>query len=195
MRAKLFTRMARFKTPQQKKKESYAHDQVEGGEYPHADRKNRPRVKALGQRQLRRRSKQLITSQPAEVLQLPERPLWTWQKSGVRLPEHLKRTKRHRIEREAHNLFRKGYDPATHARFRRVMQSWMEGATEQSASLAEFYLGVLSHFPGERKDPPSGQAWLPQRRDFLRQFFSEEPELKSRFQSWIAALKRTAKSG
>ena len=187
--------MARFKTPQQKKKDSYAHDQVEGGEYPHADRKNRPRAKALGQRQFRHQTKQLIASQPEEVLQLPERPLWTWGKSGVRLPEHLKRTKRHRIEREAHNLFRRGYDSATHARFRRVVQSWMEGASEQSESLAEFYLGVLGQFPSELEGPPYGQGWLPQRRDFLRQFFSKEPELKRRFQNWIAALKRTAKSG
>jgi len=72
--------MPRFKTPQQKKKDSYAHNRVKGGEYPHADRKNRPRVKAFGQRELRRISKQLATS-------------------GVRLPEHLESTQRQRIER------------------------------------------------------------------------------------------------
>jgi hypothetical protein len=84
--------MARFKTPQEKKEDSYTHDRVEGGEYPHADRKNRPRVKAFGQRQLRRISKQLVARQPEEVLQLPGRPLWTWQQTGVRLPEHLEST-------------------------------------------------------------------------------------------------------
>src|SRR5438067_859261 len=98
--------MARFKTPQQKKKNSYAHDRVEGGEYPHADRKNRPRVKARGQWQLRRVSKQLLAWQAEEVLQLPERSRRTWGKSGVRLREHLESTLRHRIEREAHNIFR-----------------------------------------------------------------------------------------
>ena len=41
--------MGRFKTPQLKKLESYAHDRTEGSEYPHADRRNRPIVKALGQ--------------------------------------------------------------------------------------------------------------------------------------------------
>src|SRR5271170_6522420 len=120
--------MARLKTPQQKKMDSYAHDRVEGGEYPHADRKNRPRVKAFGQRKLRRISKQLLAWQPEEVLQLPERPRWTWQKSSIRLPEHLESTQRQRIEREAHNIFRRGYSPATHAGFRRVLQSWMKGS-------------------------------------------------------------------
>jgi hypothetical protein len=71
----------------------------------------------------------------------------------------------------------------------------MEGGSEHSASLAEFYLGVFTQFPTELKGPPYGQGWLPQRRDFLRQFFSKEPELKRRFQNWIAALKKTARSG
>jgi hypothetical protein len=88
--------MARPKTPQQKKEDSYAHDRVEGGEYPPADRKNRPRVKALVQRELRRISKQLLASQPEDVLQLAQRPRWTWRKSNVRLPEHLESTQRHR---------------------------------------------------------------------------------------------------
>ena len=81
VRAKLFTRMARVKTPQQKKKDSYAHDRVEGGEYPHADRKNRPRVKAFGQRELRRISKATACpARPKRCLQLPDRPRWTWHK-------------------------------------------------------------------------------------------------------------------
>jgi hypothetical protein len=185
--------MARPKTPQQKKKDSYAHDRVEGGEYPHADRKNRPRVKAFGQRRLRRISKQLLAWQPEEVLQLPERSLWTWQKTGVRLPEHLESTHRQRIEREAHNIFRRGYGPATHARFRRVLQSWMKGGSEQSSSLAEFYYGVFNQFPDEPEGPPYGQGWLPQRRHFLGRFFSKEPALKRRFQNWITGLTRTAK--
>ena len=167
---RLFTRMARVKTPQQKKKESYARDRVEGGEYPHADRKNRPRVKALGQRQLGRTSRQMLASQPEDVLQLPERSGGVWRKSGVRLSEHLQSTRRDRIEREAHNIFRRGYGPATHARFRRVVQSWMNGGSEQSASLAEFYSGVVNQFP----DDPQGsdcRGSLFERHYFLRQFF------------------------
>ncbi len=194
-RVKLFTRMARLKTPQQKKKESYAHDRVEGGEYPHADRKNRPRIKALGQRQLRRTSRQMLSSQPEEVLQLSGRSHWTWLKSGVRLQEHLESTQKHRIEREAHNIFRRGYNPATHARFRRVMQSWLKGGSEQSALLAEFYSRVINQFPDEGQGPSYGQGWLPERRYFLKRFFSKEPELKRSFQSWIDQLKRTANPG
>jgi hypothetical protein len=179
--------MSRLKTPQQKKKESYAHDRVEGGEYPHADRKNRPRVKARGQREFRRTAKQLLTSQPEAVLQLPQvRIRRTWLKRGVPLPKHLEATQRHRIEREAWNLFRKGYGPATHARFRRVLQSWMQGNTEQSSSLAEFYFGILNQFPDELP----GQEWYALHRGFLRNFFSSEPELKRDFQNWIAVVKK-----
>lgn len=192
-RAKLFTRMARLKTPQQKKKESYEHDRVEGGEYPHADRKNRPRVKAFGQRELRRISKQLLAWKPEEVLQLPTRARWTWQKSGIRLPEHLEATKRQRIEREAHNIFRRGYSPATHARFRSVLQSWISGSSEYSSSVARFYLSVLN-LADKLHPPVYGPGSLHQRRDFLRQFFAKEPGLERDFQNWAHNLKRTAES-
>ncbi len=191
VRAKLFTRMARVKTPQQKKKDSYAHDRVEGGEYPHADRKNRPRVKAFGQRELRRISKQLLARQAEEVLQLPDRPRWTWHKSSVRLPEHLESTQRQRIEREAHNIFRRGYTPATHARFRRVLQSWMRGSSEHSSSVAQFSMSVLS-LADPLHPPVYGPGSLYQRRDFLREFFVKEPGLKRDFQKWVHNLKRTA---
>jgi hypothetical protein len=186
--------MARLKTPQQKKKDSYAHDRVEGGEYPHADRKNRPRVKAFGQRELRRISKQLLAWQPEEVLQLPERPRWTWQKSSVRLPEHLESTQRQRIEREAHSIFRRGYSPAKHARFRRVLQSWMKGGSEHSTSVVQFYMSVLN-LVDKLHPPVYGPGSLHQRRDFLRQFFAKEPGLKQEFQNWVQSLKRTAESG
>jgi hypothetical protein len=130
--------MARVKTPQQKKQESYAHDRADGGDHPHADRKNRPQFKARTKRQLRRTAKQMLASQPEEVLQLQERPKRTWQKTGVPLSEHLTATQKKQIEREAHNIFRKGYGPATHARFRRVLESWMKGESENSSALDGF---------------------------------------------------------
>jgi hypothetical protein len=182
--------MSRLKTPQQKKQASYAHDRVEGGEYPHADRKNRPRLKALAQRQHRRTAKQVLASKPDEVLQLQERPQLRWAKNAVRLSEHLIETQRQRIEREAHNIFRKGYGPATHARFRRVVQSWMKGGSEQSASLADFYRAVIN--PDDDGRPPNGRVRLSKRRYFLRQFFSREPKLKSSFDDWMASFRRTA---
>jgi hypothetical protein len=66
----------------------------------------------------------------------------------------------------------------------------MEGGSDQSASLAEFYHGVSHQFPDESEG--HDQRWLAERRDFLRRFFSKEPELKRSFESWIADLKRTA---
>ncbi len=178
--------MAGFRTPQQKKEQSYERDRVDRGEYPHADRKNRPRVKAAGWQQVRRASRQLLASQPEEVLQMPSRPRVTWRDRGIRLSEHVASTQRLRIEREAHNLFRRGYGPATHARFRRVVESWLKGGSEQSAALAEFYSSVLNRFPGE----PQGDCIprdLTERRYFLLSFFAKEPELKRRFQKWIAS--------
>ncbi len=180
--------MVRSKTPQQKKKESYASDRVEGGEYPHADRRNRPRTKAQGQRQLRRVSKQLLTTEPEETLQLPNRTRLGWCKSSVGLPEHLERTKRNRIEREAHNIFRKGYSTITHARFRDVVNTWMNGVSPQTALLADFYHNVLNGFPDEAQGTPYGQGWLPQRREFLRRFFDQEPDLRRSFEEWIGKL-------
>jgi hypothetical protein len=183
--------MGRAKTPQQKKQESYAHDRIEGAEYPHSARRNRPRVKAFGQREIRHIAKQLLSSQPEEVLQLPARTRWRPMKSAVPLPEHLESTRRQRIEREAHNLFRKGYSPATHARFRRVIESWIQGGSEQSASLAEFYVSVLNAFPGETWGS-DGRSMAP-RRDFLNQFFDREPALKRSFQQWISTLRSVKK--
>jgi len=141
--------MARSKAPQQKKRESYAHDRVPGGEYPHADRKNRPLVKAIRKRKLRRTSNQMLSSVPEDILQLPKRPRRTWQKTSMSLPEYIRSVEQNRVERTAHNLFRRGYNPATHARFRRVIESWMEGDSAKSAALAAFHCGVLNGFPDE----------------------------------------------
>jgi len=179
--------MSRLKTPQEKKQASYAHDRVEGGEYPHADRKNRPRLKALAQRQHRRTTKQMIASKPDEVLQLQERPRLKWIKNSLRLSKHLIETQTRRIEREAHNIFRRGYGPATHARFRRVIQSWMRGGSEQSASLADLYRAIIN--PDEDALPPNERVRLSKRRYFLRLFFNREPELKSCFENWIASFR------
>jgi hypothetical protein len=134
----------------------------------------------------------LLVWQPEEVLQLPERPRWYWGKSGVRLPEHLESTQRQRIEREAHNIFRAGYCPSTHARFRRVLQSWIKSSSEHSSSVAQFYISVLNLedkiHPPVRGFPGS----LHQRRDFLGQFFAKEPGLKRDFRNCVHNLKRIA---
>jgi hypothetical protein len=185
--------MGRFKTPQQKKTESFKHDRVENGEYPHADRRNRPLTKALWRRKLRRTSKQLLSYVPEEVLQLPKRPERTWQKTSEGLPEYLERTERNRIERTAQNLFRRGYGPAAHARFRRVVESWMEGSSTKSATLADFYCGVLNGFADEF-DHLRCHGRLSERRYFVAEFFRKEPELKRRFESWISALHGPPKS-
>jgi hypothetical protein len=168
------------KTPQQKKQESYANDRVDNGKYPHADRKNRPQVKASVQRELRRTAKQLLTSQPEDVLQLPEiRTKREWRKTSVPLPHHLADTRQQRIERESHNLFRRGYGVATHARFRHVLCSWMMGRSEDSAALARFYSGILNGFSDElHRDYRKHSS-------FLYQFFQTEPELKREFEEWI----------
>jgi hypothetical protein len=189
--------MGRFKTPQRKKKESYAHDRMEGGEYPHADRRNRPQVKAQGNRQLRRRANQLLAAEPGEIVQLPRRMNRDWLKSSQRLPDYLERTKINHITREANNIFRRGYSYATHTRFRRVLKTWMNGDTQYSSALADYYHGLLNGFPQELhaasiladKWSWGGYLRLSERRRFLKRFFSVEPDLKHQFQNWIESLR------
>jgi hypothetical protein len=123
------------------------------------------------------------------VLQLPqERTKRTWRKSGTALPEHLKDTQRHRLEREAHNLFRKGYNATTHKRFRLVLESWMQGKTAQSSRLADLYYGILNQFPDE---VPGTFEPFDSRRTFLTKFFSSEPDLKHDFENWLAAVRQS----
>jgi hypothetical protein len=188
----LISVMARVKTPQQKKQESYAHDRADGPEYPHAERKNRPRFKARTKRQLRRSAKQTLASQPEEILQLQERPKRTWHKTGVPLSAHLIATQKKRIQREAHNIFRKGYGPATHARFRRlVVESWMKGESEHASALADLYRKLLNP-DDEGIQAFFGPEYSYERGYFLRQFFIREPVLKRDFDTWIASFRRTA---
>jgi hypothetical protein len=177
---------SRAKTPQQKKHESYANDRVEGGEYAHADRKNRPRVKARGQRQLRRASKQQIKIQDPEELQLASRASTRWLNSTVGLAEHLTQTNLRRVWRESHNLFRQGYGPNTHARFRAVIESWMAGATGHSVTLAEFYAEQLAVISGDDRSTARG---IRRHTEFLSQFFANEPQLLIRFEKWISNLR------
>ena len=176
--------MARVKTPQQKKQQSYAHDRVDAAEYPHGNRRNRPRFKARAKRQLRRAAKQMLASQSEEVLQLQERPKRTWQKTGVPLSEHLTATQKKRIDCEAHNIFRRGYGPATHARFRHVLESWMKGESEYSSALADLYRKLLNP-DDEGIRAFFGSEYSYERGYFLRQFFSREPALKRDFDEWI----------
>ncbi|HXS95593.1 MAG TPA: hypothetical protein VN736_13400 [Candidatus Limnocylindrales bacterium] len=184
--------MARAKTPQQKKQDSYAHDRADGAEYPHAERKNRPRFKARTKRQLRRAAKQMLASQPEDVLQLQERPKRKWHKTGVALSEHLIDTQKKRIELEAHNIFRKGYGPATHARFRRVVESWMKGESEHSSALADLYRKLLNP-DDEGIQAFFGPEYSWERGYFIRQFFSREPALKRTFDGWLASFRRHSK--
>ncbi len=133
----------------------------------------------------------MLASQPEEVLQLQERPKWGWQKTGVRLPEHLTATLKNRIEREAHNIFRRGYGPATHARFRRVLNCWMSSASDHSSALADLYRKILNP-DAEGGYRFSGPNRIDERRYFLTQFFRRDPALKSAFKKWMASLREPA---
>jgi len=133
----------------------------------------------------------MLASQPEEVLQLQERPKRKWRKTGVPLSERLMATRKKRIEREAHNIFRKGYGPATHARFRRVVESWMKGESEHSSALADLYRKLLNP-DDEGIQAFFGPEYSYERGYFLRKFFSREPALQRDFDEWIASIGRTA---
>jgi hypothetical protein len=142
-----------------------------------------PHAKAIENRQVRHEADRLLKSLPEEEVLLPNRKLAAWFPLGDGLREHLERTRRGRLTRESHNLFRAGYDADTHAQFRHVIQSWMEGRSEYSRQLAEYYSWVLDRSPDELSN--SNSYWMQPRRDFLARFFSREPELEKKFRAWI----------
>ena len=178
------------KTPQLKKLESYKNDRVEGGEYPQADRHNRPAVKALGRRQVRHNANQFLAVNPEAELQpsATELPKKVWRNVSRKLPEHIESTRWRRNMHRAHNILDKGYTADRHARFRRVLSAWLaEGDSEHTRALAEFYQGIHYGFAEESGEESFGISleWAP-RRTFLYRFFETEPELKAQFEGWIA---------
>jgi len=179
--------MGRLKTPQKKKEESYKHDRVDRCKNPHADRKNRPRVKARGRRQLRRVSKLLLAAQAEDVLQLPNLFRQTWHGKAIPLPDHLERAKRRRIERAERDVPVALTGPKAAVRFRRIVESMMGIRSKPALYVAEFYSGVLNRFPGETP----GREFFPrltELRDMVARAFANSPGLERRFREWIASV-------
>jgi len=62
----------------------------------------------------------------------------------------------------------------------------MEGGSQYSAQLAEYYHGILNGFPGEIQLACTGP--LDRTREFVVRFFHKEPALRRRFEAWIASF-------
>jgi len=170
--------MGRSKTPQEKKREAYAHDRVQGQGCPHGRRRNRPEVKALNHRQKRHAVNRVAESE-AEQGAIERTIGGSHGRDTDPLQERVQFKLNARVQRESHNIFRSGYSAETHARFRRVLMTWMQGRSRHLVDLARFY---RSYF---EEEIPIACRTVDVRRDFLTQFFAKEPALERRFRRWI----------
>jgi len=173
--------MGRPKAPQEKKRESYAYDRVQGQGCPHGTRRNRPEVKALNHRQKRRalsRAAESEAEQNAIEKEIGCRP----GSDTDPLRERVEFKLDARVQREAHNIFRSGYSEENHARFRRVLGAWMQGRSRHLVNLARFYRAYFE------EEIPIGARSIDVRRNFLTQFFAKEPALERKFRRWIQQI-------
>jgi hypothetical protein len=173
--------MGRPKTPQQKKREAYSHDRVQSPGCPHGTRRNRPEVKALNHRQKRRAVNRAVESEPEQ--DAIEREIGTshWRDTDP-LRERVQLKLNGRVQREAHNIFRSGYGEENHAKFRRVLTTWMLGRSRHLVGLARFYRSFFE------EELPIRARFMDVRRNFLTQFFAKEPALGRKFQRWIQQM-------
>lgn len=176
--------MRRFKTPQEKKRESYTLDRRSTDEYPHSSRRNRPRKKARGQRKYRRQSEQLLRTaknrlDPDDAR--PELPNFlregTWRKSGdISLAEKVNRGLDRRVWRIGWNCFKRGYSPAGRGRFKQIAIALIQGNSENSAKIAQHFNAIING---------DGDGFL---RYWLNRFFDDEPSIAAEFKQWIRQM-------
>ena len=80
-----------------------------------------------------------------------------------------------RVQREAHNIFRSGYSEGNHAKFRRVLTTWMLGRSRHLVGLARFYRSFFE------EELPIRARFMDVRRNFLTEFFAKEPALGRKY--------------
>ena len=170
--------MGRPKTPQQKKNEAYSHDRVQSRGCPHGTRRNRPEIKSLNHRQKRHAVNRAVESEAEQGAVEKKVGVGDWPDTDP-LRERVQLKLKGRVQREAHNIFRSGYNEGNHARFRRVLMTWMLGNSPHLLGLARFYRSFFE------EELPINARFVDERRDFLTQFFAKEPGLKRKFQRWI----------
>ena len=169
--------MGRSKTPQQKKREAYAYDRVQGRGCPHGLRRNHPDAKALNHRQKRHAVNR--TAETEAEQSAVEKSIGSTRGRTDPLAERVQSKLNGRVAREAHNIFRSGYSEENHARFRRVLIAWMQGRSRHLSDLARFYRAYFE------EEIPIRVRSIDLRRTFLTQFFGKEPALERKFRRWI----------
>lgn len=196
--------MKRKPSPQEKKRLRYAKDFFNAAEYPHAFRVGWPRKKARANRKFRREVHELLrgarhVSEERVNEVADDRPI-TRKYIGKSIPRERPRkwgvitlrekvagTLEDRIQRIARNYFKEPYDPNKHRRrFSNVLTAIVEGRTDSSAKVAHFLREMLG--PSD----PGSESSFPYRRQWLRSFFSDEPEWEERLLAWIRESAATA---
>ena len=138
-------------------------------------------MKALNHRQKRRAVNQAAESEAEQGAIEKAIGISHWPDTDP-LRERLQLKFNGRVQREAHNIFRSGYSEENHARFRRVLATWMEGRSRHLVDLARFY---GSYF---EEEIPIVARSIDVRRSFLTQFFAKEPALEKKFRRWIQQI-------
>jgi hypothetical protein len=185
--------MTRRRTPAEKKQLEYTKDHVNSAEYPHAFRKSWPRKKAKASRAYRHKivqlSSKLVTRQEEdfldeespEIVRRREVKKWSVAPMGMIVQGRLE----DRIRRTAWNFFREPYDSTRHReRFAKFLASQIDGTTENSRRLALLFQAALS---GPQGYNSRSGSWG-HRRDWLQDFFRDEPDWERRLRAWIASF-------
>ena len=159
----------RSRDPEKEKQRDYDSQRISDAEYPHAERRNRPRRRARLHRAHRREESQIL----AGMMQEPdaETPFPTGRRGDSRLytdstplGESVERRLLKRVRRTGYNLTKRPYRPEDREAFERMLQSIVAG---RSAALAEEMY--------RRLDSPS--PWM-------EAFVADSPEWAARLRAW-----------
>ncbi len=185
------------KNPQDKKRIEYERNHYVIAEYPHAFRKNWPRKKVRANREFRRKADEVVNDlrhlsasdavDVAETLSVTrERVLKSISKQRLRkwsvvsLHERVQRTLEDRVRHKARLFFRMSYESDTHrASFVKYLPSVIENESAYFMPLAMFFDELLNQYV----------PWQIRDREWLMEFFLEEPEWEQRLRSWVEMMK------
>ena len=188
------------KTPQKKKAEAYSKQRrYQAWSNDKADRKNRPKAKALDHRIQRRREQEALAvavaggevglaEGPAPV----RRPELQYCSTARPLGESLKARRSRSADAVAYNYFKVSYRGEDHREpFSRFLAGVVVGGTGDSRELALLFREILELPESINSAAGRRYGWWPQRGVWLRRFFADEPEWERRLRQWIDQVLET----
>ena len=185
--------MRHRKPPGQRKEEEYSNEyRYKAWHSSKADRRNRPLLKAIEHRSLRRKVKQVFPAQPSgvepevadamttEATPAPLPSYRTYSSTAVPLAQHLRRSRYRRLAATGRHFFRSPYASAVHREpFSRFLENVLAGGTGDSVELARLFKGLLD------SDGVIDRRWL-HRSTWIQSFLRDEPHWEPRLRARIA---------